>query len=147
MMLKRRFFGFLVPLALAVFFLATWAQADPGNRSDVAGAVYTMSNATAGNSILVFDRRADGHTLLPAVRYPTGGLGTGSGLGNQSGLVLSPDQRWLFAVNAGSNEVSAFAVKPGGLELVDRINTGGNLPVSLALDRKLLYVRSCRRPQ
>lgn len=141
----KRFLLFLGTLSLVVLSFATWAQADPGKRKDAPGAVYTMSNAALGNSILVFDRSANG-TLTPAGSYLTGGLGTGAGLGNQGGLVLSADQRWLVAVNAGSNEISVFAVEPHGLELIDRINTGGNLPVSLALDRNLLYVLHAGTP-
>ena len=89
------------------------------------GAVYTMTNAAAGNAVLVFARAVDG-TLTPTAPVPTGGLGTGAGLGNQGGVVLSPDQRWLFVVNAGSNNISVFAVMQDGLELVDRIASGGS---------------------
>ena len=55
--------------------------------------------------------------------YPTGGLGSGSGLGSQGAVVISKDGRWLFAVNAGSNEVSVFRVKPQGLELADTVSS------------------------
>ncbi len=108
-------------------------------RRDVAGAVYTMTNASTGNSVLLFNRAADG-TLTAAGSFPTGGSGTGRGLGNQSALALSEDQRWLFAVNAGSSEVSVFSVKRSGLELVDKVPSGGTRPVSLSVDHDLLYV-------
>ena len=111
---------------------------DPGHTR-AAGAVYTMSNATTGNSILVFNRAADG-SLTPAGSYATGGLGVGRGLGNQNAVVLSEDQRWLFAVNAGSNEISVFAVSRAGLRLMDKVSSVGTQPVSIALDRNLLYV-------
>lgn len=109
------------------------------SRGDVAGAVYTLSNATTGNEVLQFNRASNG-TLSPAGSFATGGFGTGSGLGNQSALVLSEGQRWLFAVNAGSNEISVFAVKRAGLELVDKVSSGGTRPVSLTVDHDLLYV-------
>jgi 6-phosphogluconolactonase (cycloisomerase 2 family) len=70
----------------------------------------------------------------------TGGLGTGSGLGSQGALVLSDNQRWLFAVNAGSNEVSLFSVSNQGLSLSDTIASGGELPLSLTVSGNLLYV-------
>jgi len=54
--------------------------------------------------------------------------------------VLSADHRWSFAVNAGSNEVSVFRVLPGGLGLVDKVDSGGAFPVSLAPFHDLLYV-------
>jgi len=142
---KKHVFWQLAILTLAIFSFTAWAQASPEKNRDVPGAVYTMSNDAVENSILVFNRGGDG-TLTPAGSYPTGGLGTGGGLGNQSGVVLSPDQKWLFAVNAGSNEISVFRVKHDRLQLIDQINTGGNRPVSLALDRKLLYVLHAGTP-
>ena len=56
------------------------------------GAVYTMSNAAEGNSILVFDRNQVGK-LTPAGEFDTGGLGTGAGLGNQGGVIIDPANR------------------------------------------------------
>ena len=73
--------------------------------SNTVGQVYTTTNSAAGNSVLAYDRSADG-SLSPAGSYATGGTGSGGGLGNQGGLVLSGN--WLAAVNAGSNEVSLF---------------------------------------
>jgi 6-phosphogluconolactonase (cycloisomerase 2 family) len=55
-------------------------------------------------------------------------------------VVLSRDGHWLFVCNAGSDEVSVFAVAPQGLQLVDKVNSGGRLPLSLTLRRDLLYV-------
>jgi len=122
--------------------IAMWLMSIPGVAvagQSAPGAVYTMSNDPSGNAVLVFARAANG-TLTPTATVPTGGLGTGGGLGNQGGVVLSPDQRWLFVVNAGSNSVSVFAVTQDGVALVDQIASGGELPVSVALDRDLLYV-------
>ena len=103
------------------------------------GAVYTLSNAAAGNEVLVFNRSSDG-SLNYEGGYATGGLGSGVGLGSQTALVLSDNNRWLFAVNAGSNQISAFAVRKNGLKLVDVVDSGGVLPVSLTLHKDLLYV-------
>jgi len=104
-----------------------------------SGAVYTMTNATAGNSVLVFSRAANG-SLTPAGSFATGGLGSGGSLGNQGGLALSWNKNWLFAVNAGSNDISSFEVGPRGLKLLDRIPSGGERPVSLTLHGNILYV-------
>jgi len=103
------------------------------------GAVYVASNDPSGNEILVFARDARGN-LTPADPVATGGLGTGSGLGNQGGLALSADERFLYAVNAGSDSISAFEVGADGLERIATYASGGSRPVSLALDRRLLYV-------
>jgi 6-phosphogluconolactonase (cycloisomerase 2 family) len=103
------------------------------------GAVYVLTNAASGNQVAVFNRAADG-TLAAAGTFATGGLGTGGGLGSQGALVLSQDNRWLFAVNAGSNEISVFAVRPDGLAWVDKVASGGVLPISLTVHHDLLYV-------
>lgn len=130
---------------LAVVCLGSLAQAKPHNHRAASGAVYTMSNAVEGNSILVFDRHADG-SLTAAGSYATDGYGTGEALGNQGGVVLSHNQRWLYAVNAGSNDISIFAVLPRGLKLIDVVYSEGDRPISLALDRKLLYVLHAGEP-
>jgi 6-phosphogluconolactonase (cycloisomerase 2 family) len=57
-------------------------------------------------------------------------------------VVLSGDGRWLFAVNAGSDELSVFAASTEGLPLVDRVAAGGVRPTSIAVHRNLLYVLS-----
>jgi 6-phosphogluconolactonase (cycloisomerase 2 family) len=102
-----------------------------------ASAVYTLSNSAAGNEVIVFNRSRRGH-LSPAGIYSTGGLGTGSGLGSQGAVVLSG--KFLFAVNAGSDEVSVLKVSRNGLTLVDKVSSGGTMPISLTVHRHLLYV-------
>src|SRR5207253_913501 len=87
------------------------------SASHSVGAVFTMSNATSGNSVLAFARGADG-ALQPVGSYATGGAGTGAGLGNQGALALDEDGNTLVVVNAGINEISAFHVNAAGsLEL------------------------------
>lgn len=103
------------------------------------GAVYTMTNSPTGNEVIHYDRAADG-TLSLAGTFPTNGMGTGGGLGNQGGLVLSEDGSMLLAVNAGSNEISAFRVKSSSLMLTDRVSSGGTMPVSIAVHEDLVYV-------
>lgn len=104
------------------------------------GQVYTATNSPAGNAILAFDRGADG-SLTPAGSYPTNGLGTGSGLGNQGGVTLSNDGKSLFVVNAASDNVSVFAVRSNGtLELRGTWASGGVRPVSITESRGLVYV-------
>jgi 6-phosphogluconolactonase (cycloisomerase 2 family) len=113
----------------------SWVMAS----ESTAGAVYTMTNSAAGNEVVVFDRLADG-SLRFSASYDTGGLGSGGGLGNQGGVVLSDNGRWLLVVNAGSGEVSVFAVRAGGLTLPDKAPSGGVRPVSAAIHRDLVYV-------
>jgi 6-phosphogluconolactonase (cycloisomerase 2 family) len=125
----------LITTALLALLVGGPATAAGG----AVGAVYVASNDPTGNEILVFQRSAQGD-LSPAMKIATGGNGTGGGLGNQGGVVLSDDERFLYAVNAGSDSVSAFAAEVGGLRLIDTIPSGGARPVSIAIDRDLLYV-------
>jgi 6-phosphogluconolactonase (cycloisomerase 2 family) len=101
--------------------------------------VYVQTNAAAGNQVLAFERGHDGR-LGPAISYPTGGTGTGSGLGNQGGVVMSPNGKWLFVVNAGSNDVSVFRAGQRGLRLAGRSGSGGVRPVSVAVRGDLVFV-------
>jgi 6-phosphogluconolactonase len=110
-----------------------------GRRVPFPGAVYTMSNAANGNSILMFNRLPDGR-LVAAGHLPTGGAGTGGGLGNQGGLTLTRNERWLLAVNAGSDTVSVLEVRHRGLRLRDVEPSGGSQPVSVTEHRGLVYV-------
>src|SRR5438132_2818732 len=119
--------------------LAARLTADAAADGSGPGAVYALTNQTSGNAVAVFARAADG-TLTAAGTVATGGTGTGSGLGSQGALALSDNGRWLFAVNAGSNDVSIFRVSPAGLALTDRIPSGGVQPISLSVRGKLLYV-------
>jgi len=124
---------FLFPLAAG---FTSPAAAAPDNAT---GAVYTLTNAIGGNEVLAFTRAADG-SLSSQGSYPTGGLGSGAGLGSQSAVILTKNNQWLFAVNSGSNQISAFAVNPNGLELVDVVDSGGIRPVSLTYFKDWLYV-------
>src|SRR5262249_12773720 len=121
--------------ALALLPSVVFADADRANT----GAVYTMDNSVAGNNVLAFHRSADG-SLTSAGAFSTGGTGTDTGLGHQGALILSRDGRWLFACNAGSNEISVFAVTRGSLSLSDKVNSEGQRPISLTLRDNLLYV-------
>jgi 6-phosphogluconolactonase len=128
-------------LMLAAVSIATFAHggmgvaaADGGN----AGAVYTLTNAASGNGVTVLSRARDG-TLTATGTVLTGGLGSGAGLGSQGGLTLSDDHEWMFAVNARSNEISILAVRPNGLTLVDKVASGGVLPISVTNYQDRVY--------
>ena len=140
--IRRIFRASLVfALVLTSFVWSGLAAAAPaahgGNR--IAGAVYALTNAPTGNEVVVWNRADDG-SLTPAGSYATGGLGSGAGLGSQGAIILSEDNRWLFAVNAGSNDISSFQVEGQGLKLISRVASGGTLPTSLTVYDDLLYV-------
>src|SRR5690242_9769103 len=124
---------------LGVLGTGLFASASPLHAEPGAGAVYTMDNAAGANHVLAFDRAANGSLTGPTVFW-TGGAGTGAGLSSQGALLLTDDKCWLFVCNAGSDEVSVFAVSPGGLQLTDKQPSGGRVPLSLTLNHDLLYV-------
>ena len=126
-------------LATALF-LASGALAQ-----DEPGAVYAMTNAAGGNSILIFDRAGNG-ALASAGGAATGGAGKGSGLGSQGALVLTNDQRWLLTVNAGSNDLTVFSVTPEGLQWRSKTPSGGTMPISVAGHDRLVYALNAGTP-
>jgi 6-phosphogluconolactonase len=114
--------------------------------SDAPGAVYVLTNSPAGNAVLVYGRGGDG-TLTPAASFPTGGAGSGTGLGSQNSVIVSEDHKLLFAVNAGSNSISSFRIRPGQtLERADTASSGGSTPTSVAYRGGLLYVLNAGVP-
>jgi len=126
-------------LATILLTVPMAGTADAGNHRDFAGAVYTMTNDVSGNAVIMFRRTERGH-LVRGGTFPTEGLGSGDGLGNQGALALDAENRWLFVVNPGSDDVSVFRVEPDGLTFVDREPSGGQRPISVTVDRNLLYV-------
>lgn len=135
--MNNKYFFVILTVLLALVPMAAFGGDQPS-----AGAVYVMSNAPDGNEVVVFERDLRGRLTL-ADSYATAGLGSGGGidpLGSQGALILSPNKRWLFAVNAGSDDISVFRVRRHALDLVGNFDSGGGFPVSLALYRNLLYV-------
>ncbi len=102
------------------------------------GDVYVLTNQLSGNSVMVFHRDAAGR-LTFAGSFASGGNGSGTGLGSQGAVVLSEDDRLLFAVNAGSNSISVFGVSGDQLTLLNTVSSGGTQPVSLTVRHNLLY--------
>ena len=109
----------------------------PFSEGGEPGAVYTISNEASGNRVLRFARSAAG-TLTPAGSFATGGTGNGGSLASQGALFLGG--RYLYAVNAGSNEISVLETDGGGLHVVSKVSSGGTLPVSLTVHGDLLFV-------
>jgi 6-phosphogluconolactonase len=106
-----------------------------------SGAVYVESNQASGNEVLVYSRSSNG-SLSAASRFATGGNGTGAGLGSQGSVILheSAGHTYLYAVNAGSNEVTAFLVNANTLTWVDKVSSHGTTPISVTTHDDLLYV-------
>lgn len=120
------------------------ASASPTPTSPIAGYVYVNDNTTGVNTIAGFARHADASlTPLAGAPFAAGGTGTGSGLASQGAIQITPDGKFVVAVDAGSNQVSVLKVEndgslklqPGGV-----VSSGGTLPVSVAVHDNLVYV-------
>ncbi len=105
----------------------------PGGNANTF-AVVTESNSDAGNEVVVYSREHDGSLSLMG-SYPTGGTGSGSGLGSQGAVALQGS--YIYAVNAGSNDVSVLSMDG---TVIDQEPSGGEQPISLTIHHNLLYV-------
>jgi 6-phosphogluconolactonase (cycloisomerase 2 family) len=102
--------------------------------------VYVQTNDAERNEVVAFDRTGDGRLMLLG-RYETGGHGTGKPhLASQSSVVLSEDGNWLLVANAGSDQLSLFAVEADGLRLLATVDSGGSGPTSVAQRGGVAYV-------
>lgn len=126
-------------VGLAVLGLAAAHPAQAHHRDEHGGLVFTSSNASSGNQLLSFARQADG-TLTLVASTPTGGLGTSHGLGSQGAVTLSRDGRFLFVVNAQSNDLSTFSLRDEGPRLLSVTPSGGLHPISVTENDGLVYV-------
>jgi 6-phosphogluconolactonase (cycloisomerase 2 family) len=117
----------------------------PAFAAATSHAVFVQTDNVKGNQIVVYDRSAEGK-LAQAGVYNTGGLGgalEGSEvdhLASQGSLTLDRQNGLLYAVNAGSNSVSVFAVLGDKLALRQVIGSGGTFPVSIAVHNGIVYV-------
>jgi len=133
--------------AAAVATAATPAFASASSPAGVGAshAMFVQTDNTAGNHVVAYDRAADG-TLAPAGSYATGGRGgilAGSVVdhtASQGSLAYDPRHGLLYAVNAGSDTISVFAVRGDRLALRQVLGSGGAFPVSVAVHGDLVYV-------
>jgi 6-phosphogluconolactonase (cycloisomerase 2 family) len=118
------------------------ARSNAQTGGGVAGAVFVMTNAADKNEIVAYKRGTDG-SLAQVQSFRTGGRGSGGvtdPLGSQGSLTLSRDHSLLFAVNAGSGDISMFRVEGVHLFLLDKVPCGGSEPVAVAQYGNLVYV-------
>jgi 6-phosphogluconolactonase (cycloisomerase 2 family) len=104
-------------------------------------AVYILSNDATSNEIVEYARSATTGNLTPFGEFPTGGIGTGSGLGSEGALIFDATSNHFFAVNAGDNSISELALNlDGTISLYSKVPSGGAAPISLTLSGSTLYV-------
>jgi 6-phosphogluconolactonase (cycloisomerase 2 family) len=125
----------------------------PGNGQPGGGnprpsrnrAVFVQTDNLSGNQIIAYDQAWNG-ALTQAGAYATGGVGgalEGSvvdHLASQGSLTYDQQSNLLYAVNAGSNTISVFAVLGDHLALRQVLSSGGSFPVSIAAENGLVYV-------
>ncbi len=107
-------------------------------QSSVAGAVFVNANVPR-NQVLMYSRGDNGQLTLVG-GFSTQGSGSSAGLAAQSSIALANKNKFLYVVNAGSNEITAFQVKRNNLVFVGKVSSGGTFPSSIATFGSLLYV-------
>lgn len=136
-----------VAVAAAALLAAPAASAAP-SRPDVvreSAPVFVQSDNLTANTVVAYHRDEDGVLSQSAV-YPTGGRGGklyGSvvdHLASQGSLAYDRSHGLVYAVNAGSNSVTVFAVHGDRLERLQVIGSGGRFPVSIGVHGDLVYV-------
>jgi DNA-binding beta-propeller fold protein YncE len=130
-------------LAAAALFAGP-ASAHPGPP----GALFVQTDNPAGNAVVAYDRAADGG-LRQAGSYGTGGDGgvlEGSVVDHLASQgSLTSDHGLLYAVNAGSDTLTVFAVDGDRLIRRQVVPSFGDFPVSVAARGDLVYVLDARR--
>jgi 6-phosphogluconolactonase len=127
---------------LLITVLAMSAVLPASSKAQTSGAVFVMTNAADNNQIVAYKRNPDG-SLQEKQTFPTGGRGSGGvtdPLGSQGALTLNEKHSLLFAVNAGSGNISVFRVRGANLTLLETVPCGGSEPVAVAQHGSLVYV-------
>ena len=124
-------------------------QHDPSQQ--ISAAADAPSEPNRVNQVVAYARGVDGSLQQLGV-YDTGGVGENirnSGanpLASQDPLIVSKDQRFVFAVNAGSESISSFRINddysltPASLNISTSGSSGAQNPVSLTIYENILYV-------
>jgi len=134
----------LVAATLGVAQSASAHQSIPRAQAS-RHAVFVATNKAAGNQVIAYARGADGQ-LAETARYATGGAGgrldgpVFDPLASQGSLSYDAGHRLLYAVNAGSDTVTVFAVHGSSLTRLQVLPTQGRFPVSVGFAENVVYV-------
>lgn len=136
--------GFALPLPILA------ADDDARNGDRLVETIYVQSNNPLPNrnAVLAYRHRNNGSLELvgtfrtrgTGAFNPTDRLGTDD---HDQEIIASPDKRFLFTINQGSNTIAVFDIQSNGdLKHVEGspFPSGGVGPVSLALSDGKLYV-------
>ncbi|WP_327402551.1 lactonase family protein [Streptomyces sp. NBC_01288] len=152
MTLATRTVATAAALAAAALFAAPAAVAadahhTPDSLAQHSGSatVFVQSDNTDANTVVAYARAADG-TLAQKGVYSTGGKGgmlagtVADHLASQGSLAYDRHHQLLYAVNAGSDTVTVFAVHGTQLRRVQEISSGGSFPVGVTFHGNRVYV-------
>lgn len=127
-----------------------------GNAAEI---VYVQSNKWLNNENSILAWRSDGNgnlAPLPGSPFLTNGNGVGNpqqALGpndSDTEIKITPDKKFLLAVNSGSNTISVFRINTdGSLTAVagSPFSAGGQTPVSLDIWNNFVFVvNKCHNP-
>ena len=124
-------------------------QHDPSQQISASEDAASLPDSV--NQVAAYSRASDGTLSLIDV-YDTGGVGENirnSGanpLASQDPLIVSKDERFVFAVNAGSESISSFVINgdysltPADLNVPTGGASGAQNPISLTIFENILYV-------
>ena len=114
-------------------------------RSTASGVLFAQTDNTTANTVVAYHRAPNGSLTRRAV-YATGGRGGilhGSvvdHLASQGSLAYDRAAGLLYAVNAGSDTLTVFAVHGDRLQRTQVIPTGGAFPVSVTFHDDRVWV-------
>ncbi len=141
-----------IPVALLAVAMAGPAVASANSGHDFYRApehVYLDGNSAGANTIAGFTRSATGTLIaLPGSPFQAGGAGL-AGTPSQDAVKFADHDRYLLAVDAGSNQISVLRVgSDGSLTPVpgSPVASGGVQPNSIAVNGNLVYVSNIGSP-
>jgi len=142
--MKRIFIAAVLMMAAAFCI-----QAQSRGRGNLTnGGGFVMTNQV-DNAVMAFARNPGNGRLTLIDTEPTQGTGSPiaippdpptDALASQGSLSIDEDNEYLYAVNAGSSEITTLEITPRGLEFVGIVPSGGTRPISLTVANEILYV-------
>jgi 6-phosphogluconolactonase (cycloisomerase 2 family) len=136
--MRKKLLAILTILVTIIAAVSIATMVTTTAQTTLMGKVYTMDNAAA-NNIWQCDRMSDGSLAVSGV-FSTGGNGTGVKLDSQGSVTLSSDGKWLFVVNAASDDITVFEVNSTGLTWMSTVGSQGTTPVSVTVNGNWVYV-------
>lgn len=143
----------LIVLAVVVILTSCIKHDNPYPDPDSSGPLYMQTNGIK-NEIIHYARKKNGG-LVEKERIATGGAGSGTykpiyddpsapnAFEGVNSVILSPDNKWLFATNGGDNTVSSFKVDWNGkLKLMDVEATGQPVSGQSGTAKSLAYAEN-----